>query len=76
MISPSQPNLNWDAVNEVYRAAGDIVTGKPLLGRKSSMSDSTGALIEMRNNLKKVIEPPFVAVLQRKASIKQNSEEC
>ena len=31
---PSQPNLNWVAVKEVYRAAGDMVTGKPPLGRK------------------------------------------
>ena len=27
--SPSQPNLNWDAVKEVYRTAGDLVIGKP-----------------------------------------------
>ena len=24
-----QPNLNWDAVQQVYRAAGDVVIGKP-----------------------------------------------
>ena len=31
--SHSQPNLNWDAVKEVYWAAGDIVIGKSTLGR-------------------------------------------
>ena len=40
----------------MYRAAGDMVIGKPPLERKSWMSDSAWALIEMRNNLKKVIE--------------------
>ena len=40
------------------------------------MSDSTWALIEMRNNLKKDIEaPPFVAVLRWKASIKLKTEK-
>ena len=46
----SQPNLNCDAV-KVYRTAGDLVIGKPPRTRKPWMSDSTWALIEMRNNL-------------------------
>ena len=54
--SHSQPNLNCNAVKEVDRAAEDMVIGKPPLGRKPWMSDSTWALIEMRNNLKKDIE--------------------
>ena len=54
--SPSQLNLNWDAVKEVYRTAGDLVIGKPPRRWKPWMSDSTWALIEMRNNLKKDIE--------------------
>ena len=45
--SPSQPNLNWDAAREVYRAAGYMAKGKPPLGRKLWMSDSTWALIEI-----------------------------
>ena len=53
--SHSQPNLNWNAVKKVYRAAGDMVIGMPF-GRKPWMSNSTWALMEMRNNLKKVIE--------------------
>ena len=32
--SPLKPNLNWDAVKELFRAAGDIEIGKPPLGRK------------------------------------------
>ena len=40
------------------------------------MTDSTWALIEMRNNLKKDIEAiPFVAVLHWKASIKLKTEK-
>ena len=54
--STSQPNLNWYAVKEVYRTAGDLVIGKPSRRWKPWMSDSTWALIEMRNNLKKDIE--------------------
>ena len=72
--SPSQPDLNWDAVKE--EAAGGMVIGKPPLGRKSGMSDYTWALIEMRKNLKKDIEAtPFVAVLHWKASIKLKTEK-
>ena len=33
--SPFQPNLNWDAVKEVYRAAVDKEIGKPPFGRKT-----------------------------------------
>ena len=33
--SASQPNLNWDAVKEVYRTAGDLVIGKPPRRRKA-----------------------------------------
>ena len=40
----------------MYRTAGDLVIGKPPRGRKPWLSDSTGAPIEMRNNLKKDIE--------------------
>ena len=68
--SPSQPNLNWDAmdaVKEVYRIAGDLVIGKAdlVIGKASRrwkpwMSDSTWALIEMTNNLKKDIEATSV----------------
>ena len=65
--SPTQPNLNWDAVKEVYRTAGVLVIGKPLRRHKPYMSDSTWALIAMRNNLKKHIE--------RKASIKLKTEK-
>ena len=56
---PSQPNLNWDAVKEVYRTAGDLVIGKTRR-RKPWMSGSTWVLIEMRNNLKKDIEATSV----------------
>ena len=58
--SPFQPNLNWDAVKEVYRTAGDLVIGKPPRRRKPWMSDSIWALIEMRNNLKKGMEATSV----------------
>ena len=54
--SPSQPNLDWNAVKEVYRTAGDLVIGKPSRRWKPWLSDSTWALIEMSNNLKKYIE--------------------
>ena len=50
----SQPNLNWDAVKEVYRIAAHAVISKPPR-EKPWMSNSTWALIEMRNNLKKDI---------------------
>ena len=54
--SHSQPNLNLDAVKELYRTAGDMVIGKPPLVWKPWMSNTTWALIKMRNNLKKDIE--------------------
>ena len=44
----------------MYRAAGDLVIGKPSRGRKPRMSDLIWALIEMRNNLKKVVEATLV----------------
>ena len=40
----------------MYRTAGDLVIGKPPRRRKPWISDSSWALIEMRNNLKKDIE--------------------
>ena len=56
----SKPNLNWDAVKEMYRTAGDLEIGKPPRRRKPWMSASTWALIEMRNDLKKDIEATHV----------------
>ena len=44
----------------MYQTTGDLVIGKPLLGRKPCMSDSASAHIEMRNNVKKDIEATSV----------------